>query len=70
MVVPRTAVRQTGQLTGVFVVDSGSRAHFRLVKIAPYGAENFEILSGVKPGEKIISPLSHRIIEGVPVTEG
>ena len=34
--VPRQAVRETGQLTGVFVVDSASKARFRLVKTVPY----------------------------------
>ena len=67
LLVPRTALRQTGQLTGMFVVDSGSKARFRLVKVAPYDAGRVEVLSGINPGEKIISVLSDQITDGIPV---
>jgi multidrug efflux pump subunit AcrA (membrane-fusion protein) len=69
LLAPRTAIRQTGQLTGIFVVDSASRAHFRLIKIAPHDSERVEVLSGVEPGERIISSLSDQIIDGIPVAE-
>ena len=69
LLAPKTAVRQTGQLTGLFVVEAGSKAGFRLVKIAPYDAERVEVLSGVNPGEKIITGLSPQIVDGIPVTE-
>jgi multidrug efflux pump subunit AcrA (membrane-fusion protein) len=69
LLVPRTAMRQTGQLTGIFVLDGTSKAHFRLVKIAPYDAERIEILSGLEPGEKVISKLSDQIVDGIPVLE-
>jgi multidrug efflux pump subunit AcrA (membrane-fusion protein) len=65
---PKTAIRQTGQLTGLFVVDSASIAHFRLVKIAPYDSERIEVLSGIESGERIISKLSNPIVDGIPVT--
>jgi multidrug efflux pump subunit AcrA (membrane-fusion protein) len=67
LLVPGAAVRQTGQLTGIFAVDSASRARFRLVKVAPYDAEHVEVLSGIQPGEKIVSKLSDQIIDGIPV---
>jgi multidrug efflux system membrane fusion protein len=69
LLAPRNAIRQTGELTGAFVVDSTSKAHFRLIKIAPYDAERVEVLAGVEPGEKIISALSDQIIDGIPVAE-
>jgi membrane fusion protein, multidrug efflux system len=69
LLAPRTAIRQTGQLTGIFVVDNASRALFRLVKISPFDAERVEVLSGINPGEKIVSKLSDRIVDGVPVIE-
>ncbi len=69
MLAPRAALRQTGQLTGLFVVDNASKAHFRLVKIASYDAERVEVLSGIEPGEKIVSKLSDRIVDGTQVTE-
>jgi multidrug efflux pump subunit AcrA (membrane-fusion protein) len=69
LLAPRTSIRQTGQLTGAFVVDNASRAHFRLIKTAPYDSEHVEVLAGVTPGEKIISSLSDQIIDGIPVAE-
>jgi multidrug efflux pump subunit AcrA (membrane-fusion protein) len=65
LLAPRKAVRETGQLTGVFVVDSGSRARFRLVRIAPFDTENVELLSGVEPGEKIVSAISDELTDGI-----
>jgi RND family efflux transporter MFP subunit len=67
LLVPRPAVRQTGQLTGLFVVDDSSKARFRLVKLAPYDAETFEALSGVEAGERIIESLSEQINDGASV---
>lgn len=67
VLVPRDAVRQTGQLTGLFVVDSESKARFRLVKIVPYDSGRFEVLSGIESGEKILAELDHEIVDGIPV---
>lgn len=65
LLVPLKVVRETGQLTGVFVVDSGSKARFRLVKVAPFDTEQVELLSGIEPGEKIVSALSDDLVDGV-----
>jgi hypothetical protein len=46
-----------------------SKARFRLVKVAPYDAERVEVLSGIQPGEKIVSRLSDQITDGIPVVE-
>jgi multidrug efflux pump subunit AcrA (membrane-fusion protein) len=67
LLVPRHAIRETGQLTGLFVVEDASKARYRLVKIAPYDAERSEVLSGVKPGETVIAALNDQIIDGIPV---
>ncbi len=69
LLVPAAAIRQTGQLTGMFVVDSARKAHFRLVKVAPYNTDRVEVLSGIEPGEKVVSRLSDQITDGIPVTE-
>jgi multidrug efflux pump subunit AcrA (membrane-fusion protein) len=68
LLAPRTAVRQTGQLTGMFIVDSSSKARFRLVKVSAFDTERFEVLSGIQPGEKIISRLSDPITDGISVS--
>ncbi len=67
LLVPRRAIRETGQLTGIFVADGSSKARFRLVKIAPFDADRVEILSGVEPGESIIAGLNDQIVDGAAV---
>jgi multidrug resistance efflux pump len=67
ILVPRKAIRATGQLTGLFVADADSKARFRLVKIAPFDNERSEVLSGIDPGEEIIANLNQKIAEGTPV---
>jgi multidrug efflux pump subunit AcrA (membrane-fusion protein) len=69
LLAPRTGVRETGQLIGMFVVEASSKARFRLVKTAPYDANRVEVLSGVQPGEKIIAALSDQITDGISVAE-
>ena len=68
LLAPKDAIRQTGQLTGLFVVDGASKARFRLIKSAPYDADRSEILSGVEPGEKIVARLTSQIVDGISVT--
>ncbi len=67
MLVPRPAIRESGQLTGVFVVDGASTARLRLVRTALLDADRIELLSGVDPGEKIVSNLSSEIVDGTPL---
>jgi multidrug efflux pump subunit AcrA (membrane-fusion protein) len=69
LLAPRTALRQTGQLAGLFVVDSASKARFRLVKVVPYDNQQVEILSGIQPGEKLVSKLSDQITDGIAIAE-
>ena len=49
-------------------MDDASKARFRLVKIAPYDSERVEVLSGLEPGERIITRLSNQITDGIPVS--
>ena len=67
LLVPRQAIRETGQLTGLFVVDGASKASFRLVKVSPYDEGQAEILSGVEPGERIVAGLNEQIFDGASV---
>ncbi len=67
LLVPRQSVRETGQLTGVFVATSASKAQLRLVKISPYDATRFELLSGVEPGEQIVAAPDDQIVDGTPL---
>jgi len=51
-------VRQDGQV-GVFVLD-GDRAAWRPVEVGLRGAENVEIISGLTPGEKVVTPVKEK----------
>lgn len=67
LLIAQKSVREAGQLKGLFVVEDGSRAQYRLIKTAPYDAEQLEILSGVEEGEHIILQPDNRIADGMPV---
>jgi HlyD family secretion protein len=67
LLVPRRALRETGQLTGLFIADNSSKARFRLVKVEPYDAERVQVLAGVDSGEKVITSPSDQITDGVSV---
>ncbi len=67
LLVPQSAVRENGQLTGVFVIDTATVARFRLVKLAAYDPERVEVLSGIEPGERIIAVPGNQIVDGTPV---
>jgi multidrug efflux pump subunit AcrA (membrane-fusion protein) len=67
LLVPKAAIRETGQLTGVFVADSSSVARFRLVKVAPFDEDRIEVLSGIEPGERIVAGPTSQIADGVPL---
>jgi multidrug efflux pump subunit AcrA (membrane-fusion protein) len=67
LLAPAAAVRETGQLTGLYAIDGTSTARFRLAKITPYDSARVEILSGLEAGEKIVALLDSRIIDGITV---
>ena len=67
MLIPRSAIRENGQLVGVYVVDNASKASFRLVKTVTYDSEKLESLAGLESGEKFISALSDQVTDGVPL---
>jgi multidrug efflux pump subunit AcrA (membrane-fusion protein) len=64
LLIPQQAIRETGQLTGVFVVDGSSTARFRLVKAVPYDSERMELLAGIEAGDRIVADLTDRLSEG------
>jgi RND family efflux transporter MFP subunit len=52
LLVPGTAVRERGQLRGMFVLDSQGIARWRLVTAGQTRGEKIEILSGLSEGER------------------
>ncbi len=67
LLIPRQAVRESGQLTGVFIVDHASTARFRLVKTAPYDDNRIEVLSGIEPGDVVLASPGSEILDGTPL---
>lgn len=67
--VPRAAIVQQGQLSGVFVVDQSGVARLRLVKTGRIVGERVELLSGLNEGEEIISEGNTSLRDGTRVRE-
>ena len=67
LLIESKAVVRQGQLEGLFVVDESRIARFRLVKTAPYDSEKREILSGIQPGETVVTRSDSRIKDGTQV---
>ncbi|HWR50372.1 MAG TPA: efflux RND transporter periplasmic adaptor subunit [Bryobacteraceae bacterium] len=64
--VPPEAVIERGQLTSVYVADSG-RARARLVTLGENTANRVEVLSGLVPGENVIAPVPPNLSDGAKV---
>jgi multidrug efflux pump subunit AcrA (membrane-fusion protein) len=58
------ALAERGQLTGVYVVDDRSVARPRLVTAGQRRAEQVEILSGLAPGEQVVTEGVERVTDG------
>ena len=69
ILVPETAVIHHGQLSGVFVVDAGQIAHFRLIRPGRLLDGQVEVLSGLKSGDRYITSPAQNIVDGVKVEE-
>jgi multidrug resistance efflux pump len=67
LLVPRTCVREAGQLTGVFVVDGNAKARFRLIKSAGFDLDRLEVLSGIEEGDRIVAGPGAEVIDGAPL---
>jgi RND family efflux transporter MFP subunit len=64
VLVPAKAVVMKGQLTGVYTVGPDHVITYRLVRRGTNYGEKVEILSGLKPGDTIISENVLRIVDG------
>ena len=64
IVVPKNAVVEKGQLTGVYMVDASNVITYRLVRPGKTYGDRVEILSGLNPNEKIIVAGVERAIDG------
>ncbi len=56
VVIPKTAIIRAGSLPGVLVVRDSNQSEMRLIRLGPnIGADSVSVLSGLRPGERIIN---------------
>jgi multidrug efflux pump subunit AcrA (membrane-fusion protein) len=67
LLVPGAALVERGQLTAIDVVDGQSVARLRLVTAGPRRGDRVEILSGLSPGERIVTQGTERVVDGTRV---
>ncbi len=70
LAVPPSAIVRKGQLAGVYVVSEAGVITYRLIKEGPVRAAGVEVLSGLKPGERVITAGVERAVDGGVVAEG
>ncbi len=68
LAIPRGAILTQGQLQSVLIEDSGI-ARARLVTLGPAHGDAVEVLSGLRPGDRLIYPVRPDLTDGSPVVE-
>ncbi len=51
--IPRRAIVQRSEVTGVYVLDPAGGAHLRQIRLGPMAGDDVEVLSGLRSGEQI-----------------
>jgi RND family efflux transporter MFP subunit len=69
LLVPLTAVVRPGQLTGLFVVDHESVAHFRLIRLGRVFDGQVDVLSGLHVGDRYAVEPPPALVDGAKVEE-
>jgi RND family efflux transporter MFP subunit len=64
IIVPKAAIVEKGQLTGVYAVDEKGVVTYRLIRVGKQYDNNVEVLSGVNPKDKIITGGVDRAADG------
>lgn len=67
LTVPPSAVVRQGQLTGLYVVDDGSIARFRLIRTGRSIENRLEVISGLKEGQRFVVEPPVDMADGVRV---
>jgi RND family efflux transporter MFP subunit len=70
LLAPRSAVVEKGQLTGVYAVDGQGVITYRLIRTGREYDGRLEILSGLKPGDRIIVGGVEKAVDGGIVEQG
>ena len=62
--VPKSAIVEKGELTGVYTVDSENVISYRLIRTGKTYSDKVEVLSGLSDGDKIITVGVEKAIDG------
>jgi RND family efflux transporter MFP subunit len=68
VLIPKSALVEQGQLTGVFVVSNQNTAILRWLKIGKMTGEQVEVLSGLNSSEKYITSSNGRLYNGAKIS--
>lgn len=69
LLIPAAALMERGQLRYVFVVEKGM-ARLRLVTTGQADGDRVEVLSGLQPGDRVVTRGMDRLADGDPVAAG
>jgi RND family efflux transporter MFP subunit len=64
LIIPKAALVEKGQLTGVYAVDEKGVVTYRLVRVGKEYDDTLEVLSGIHPKDKIITAGVDRAVDG------
>ena len=64
LAVPSAAVLDRAGITGVFVVDAQNLAQYRMVRTGRIDGDRIEILSGLNPGERVVTQNAQAVNNG------
>ena len=70
LVVPVTAVlRISGQFFAFVAEDAGGKlvAKQRAIKVGPISGNNYPVLEGIKPGERVVTSGAQKLADGAPI---
>jgi len=70
LVVPVTAVlRISGQFFAFVAEDAGGKlvAKQRAIKVGPISGNNYPVLAGIKPGERVVTSGAQKLADGAPI---
>ena len=67
MLIPAAAVKRTGQMETVFLIDNG-KAVLRLVRTVKAGDGKREVLAGLAAGAVVVVNPPVTLVDGQPVT--
>lgn len=67
LLIPQKGVVTRGQLTGLYLLDSESIAHFRLIRLGKTFGDSVEVLSGLKEGDRYVLEPTQKLHDGARV---